>query len=77
MGKTIRWYQRHRNKVRLNRKTLSAIHSWKQINPYYFRHERKIVRVKIHRQTRRNNRVRLQKGWDVELEQKTNGWVSY
>ena len=77
MCKTIRWYQRHHNQVRLNRKMLSTFNPWKQINPYYFRHERKIIRVKIHRQTRRNNRIRLQKGWDIELEQKTNGWVSY
>lgn len=77
MSKTIRWYHRHHNKVRLNRKTVSMIHPWKQINPYYFRHERKIIRIKIHRQMRRNNKIRLQKGLDIELERKTNGWVSY
>lgn len=77
MGKTIRWYHKSHNQVRLNRKMLSTIHPWKQINPYCFRHERRIIRVKIHRQTRRNNRIRLQKGWDIELEQKTNGWITY
>lgn len=50
---------------------------WKQWNPRYYRHERKIMRVKLHRRTRRGNKMRLQKGWDIEPEIKTNGWESH
>lgn len=76
MGKTIRWYHKSHNIMRLNRKIASMIHPWKQFNPYWFKHELKFIRVKIHRQARRNNKIRLQKGWDIELEQKTNGWIT-
>lgn len=50
---------------------------WKQWNPRYYRHELKILRVKLHKQTRRGNKVRLQKGWDYEPEVKTNGWMTH
>lgn len=73
MSKTIRWYQRLHNRVRLK---MSTINSWKPTNPYWFRHELRKIRVKIHRQFRRNNKIRLQKGWDIEMEPKTNGWVT-
>lgn len=74
MSRTIRWYHKIHNKARLK---ISIIHPWKQINPYYFKHELRIIRIKIHRQVRRNNKIRLQKGWDIELEQKTNGWITH
>lgn len=73
MSKTIRWYQRLHNRVRLK---ISKINSWEQTNPYWFRHELKKIRIKIHRQVRRDNKVRLQKGWDIEMEQRTNGWIT-
>ena len=50
---------------------------WKNINPFYFRHDLKIVRIKLHRASRRNNKVLLQKGKDIELEIKTNGWETH
>lgn len=53
------------------------MHPYKEINPFFFRHEYKLIRVKIHRATRRNNKIKLQRGWDIEPEIKTNGWMTH
>ena len=50
---------------------------WKEVNPFYYRHERKPIRVKIHRQTRANNKSNLRRGLDYEPEVRTNGWLTH
>jgi len=62
MTNTIRWYNK--------------LDKW--YNPYYFKHELKAVRVKIHRTIRHLNRQNIHCGlFDIEKEVKTNGWISY
>lgn len=77
MGKTLRWWNKPSNRARLNIRLVAHIHPWKVINPFYFKHERKEVRIEIHRETRHANRIRIKKGMDIENEIKTNGWETY
>ena len=80
MSRTTRWWQKPQTQFRLKLRPTDSefnepIH--KQHNPRYYRHEDKILRVKLHRQTRRGNKIRLQKGLDYEPETKTNGWLTH
>lgn len=80
MSHTTRWWHKPHIQFRLKlRHTDSefneSIH--KQHNPRYYRHERKILRINLHRQTRHKNKIRLQKGLDFEPEVKTNGWLTH
>jgi hypothetical protein len=77
MGKTLRWWNKPKNKARLNMLRAAFIHPWKVINPFFFRHERKEVRVELHRGSRHSNRIRVKKGMDIEKERKTNGWETH
>jgi len=61
MARTTRWYYRL-NMVR---------------NPYWYRHELKYVRIKLHRRYRHRNRITLRKGVDIESEPRTTGWETY
>ena len=53
------------------------MHPYKEINPFFFKHELKLIRVKMHRALRRSNKVRLIKGLEIETEEKTNGWLTH
>lgn len=92
MSKTKRWWDKPHNRFRLklddvfscsnqctrkfdNRRDI--VRTWKQLNPFYYRHEDKFIRVKIHRALRRINKVNLMNGFEIEYEQKTNGWLTY
>jgi len=77
MGKTLRWWNKPKNRARLNRLRVLLTHPWKVINPFFFRHERKEVRVELHRKSRHANRIRVKKGMEVEKEIKTNGWETH
>ena len=79
MSRTKRWWN-HSNKTR----KLKAYHleqleddGYGAFNPFYGKHELKIIRVKIHRAVRRLNKVNLQKGREIEPETKTCGWMIY
>lgn len=62
MTHTIRWYNK--------------LDKW--YNPYWYKHELKAIRVKIHRAIRHLNRQKIHCGlFEVEKETKTNGWISY
>lgn len=50
---------------------------YKEDNPYGYRHERKVLRVRHHRKYRVNNKIRLKKHLDFEPETRTNGWLTY
>ena len=76
MSRTNRWWNKHKNFIRLT-KDRSFILKCKDINPFYFRHELKFLRVKMHRALRRGNKIRLIKGWEIESEEKTNGWLTH
>lgn len=71
MSRTKRWWNKP---INLNQ---FLILSYKNINPFYFRHEDKFIRIKQQRALRRNNKIQLSKGWEIEKEQKTNGWLTY
>jgi len=77
MSNTIRWYQIPRKIKKLNRYRKSWIHLWKYINPFYYRHDHKIARIEQHRVYRHRNRIRIQKGMEILIEPKTNGWLTY
>lgn len=77
MSRTIRWWNKHKNYIHLNESKKWLIDNYPRLNPHYFKHELKIVRIKIHRSLRRKNKVNLQKGYDIEPEQKTNGWITH
>lgn len=75
-GKTIRWWniQEHLKKLPKKRRPLCP---WKSFNPYWFRHELKVIRTEIHRKYRHLNRIRIKKGMDYEPEILTNGWLTH
>lgn len=77
MSRTYRWWHRKRNAFLFEKYLSDLTPVWKNINPFYFRHELKIIRVKLHRASRKNNKVLLQKGRDIEPEIKTNGWETH
>ena len=89
MGKTKRWWNKPHNRFRmdLDKGTKCPfcddyahrclIPLWKERNPLNYKHERKILRVKLHRKTRVKNKNLIRKGWDYEVESKTNGWLSH
>jgi len=77
MSRTRRWWHKHKNYMRLNERYRWFIDNYPNINPFYFRHDYKLVRIKIHRSVRRLNKIRLQKGREVEEETKTNGWETH
>lgn len=76
-GKTIRWWNIREHVKKLTKDRKAWIHSWKYINPFWFRHELKTIRVKLHRKSRHANRIRLKKGLDIEPELRTNGWETH
>ena len=79
MSRTIRWYQIPKKVKNLNRtrKAWLSICPWNYINPFYFRHENKYVRIEEHKKYRHRNRIRVDKGMDILIEPKTNGWLTH
>ena len=80
MSKTTRWWQKPHTQFRMRwRPEDSKLNDpvWKQWNPRHCRHERKIMRVRLHRNTRRENKIRLKKGRDIEPETRTCGWLTH
>ena len=79
MSKTIRWYQTPEKikKFTRNKEENIFINPWKYTNPFYFKHENKIIRIKEHRKYRHRNKIRVEKGMDILIEPKTNGWLSH
>lgn len=77
-GKPIKWWDIKQHFKKLSKKHREFIKSTKgKINPFYFRHEHKKVRVELHRSTRHDNKIRLKKGWDILKEIPTNGWETH
>ena len=77
MSRTLRWWHKRKNKFIFEKRLSLHTSLYVNINPFYFRHEHKLLRVKIHRASRRNNKIRLQKGFEIESERKTNGWMTH
>lgn len=77
MGKTVRWYHIKEHVKKLTKERKSWIHPWKEINPYWFRHELRCIRTELHRKYRHFNRIQIKKGRDIEKEQRTNGWMTH
>ena len=77
MSDTIRWYQIPEKTKKLTKKRKAWIHPYKYINPFYFRHEDKFVRVEQHREYRHINRIRIKKDMDILIEPKTHGWLTH
>ena len=77
MSRTYRWWNKHKNLARLPESRLWWWKEWSTVNPFYFRHDRAILRAKMHRALRRLNKIKLQKGRDVEPLVKTNGWMTH
>jgi hypothetical protein len=77
MSGTLRWWHKSKNVFIHEKRSGGCTPLYASINPFYFRHEYKLIRVKIHRALRRNNKIRLQKGFEIEPEQKTNGWITH
>mgnify|MGYP006959932308 CR=1 FL=1 len=89
--RTTRWWQKPHNRFRMNLDNendfkcpiCGLIHCpwsdpiWKEVNPRFYRHEKKFLRVIHHRNSRRNNKLRLKKGWEIEPEVRTNGWLTH
>lgn len=75
MGKTIRWWNNPRIK-KLSAKIKQFAQNW-NINPFYARHERKEIRVELHRESRHANRIRIDRGMDIEPERRTCGWETH
>ncbi len=75
MTRIYRWWNTRKNKSRI----VKRIHekSWKEINPYWFKHEIKKERIQEIRNTRHDNKVKLRKGSDIERYDKTQGWLSH
>lgn len=61
MSKTTRWYYLFN----------------KFYNTYWFKHELKSIRIKLHRKFRHKNKLNIKRGLDTEVESKTNGWKTY
>ena len=89
MSNTTRWFHKPKNRFRMNLDFVERCPfcgsfyyewntpMWKEPNPFYYKHERKIIRVKIHRENRRGNKVRLQKDREIEPEIRTWGWLTH
>jgi len=79
VSKTKRWYQISEKIKKLNRtrKLWLSICSWNYINPFYYKHEKKYIRIEEHRKYRHRNRIRIDKGMDILYKPKTNGWLSH
>ena len=89
MTRTTRWFHKPKNRFRMKLDAGVICHVsglihyewntpiWKEPNPFYYKHERKIIRVKIHRENRRGNKVRLQKDREIEPEIRTWGWLTH
>ncbi len=75
MSYTVRWYQIP-EKIRKFKK-LANVCLWHYVNPFYFKHEKKLIRVKQHRKYRHLNNINIQRGMDILIEPKTNGWLTY
>ena len=67
----MRWWQRNKSHCKII--GVSWWNVWDNINPYYFKHEYKKQRVIQHRNNRRENKLRIKLGRDVEKENKTRG----
>jgi len=59
------------------KKASKRIRTFINLNPFYWKHELKFIRVKLHRQFRHMNRQNIKKGLDYEKEPKTNGWMTH
>lgn len=75
MSRTKRWWQRRKSHCKILLCTWWNI--WDDINPYYFKHEYKKLRIIQHRNNRRENKLRIKKGQDVEKEIRTEGWETH
>ena len=75
MSRTMRWWQRPKSHCKIIGVWWWNI--WDNINPYYFKHEYKKRRVVQHRNSRHENKIRIEKGQDVEKEIKTEGWETH
>lgn len=75
MSRTYRWW----TKVKSHYRYLHE--SWfvwyRDVNPFWGKHEYKCKRVEQHRRNRHENKERIKKGRDVEKEQKTQGWETH
>lgn len=74
MSRTLRWWN-NSNIKKVSKRIRAFINS--NINPFYWKHELKFIRVKLHRQFRHMNRQNIKKGLDYEKEPKTNGWMTH
>ncbi len=80
MTRTYRWFHKPQNRFRLSDSRqfeITCPEPWNALNPFYFRHEFKQIRKKMHRALRRNNKIFLQKGWEIQSFQNTNGWNTW
>jgi len=80
MSRTIRWWHRKVNLVRLsNRRVIFMnewVNPWDNVNPYWFKHETKFIRIELRRKQRHRNKIRIRKGMDILPELRTCGWES-
>lgn len=74
-GKTLRWWNNPRIK-KIPSRIKEFAKKWNE-NPFFFRHELRVIRTEMHRQFRHLNRQNIKKGRDIEKEPKTNGWLTY
>ena len=79
MSRTKRWWNYPNKTRKLKGRHLELLeeYGYGSFNPFYYKHELKIIRVKIHRAIRQLNRVNLQKGREIEPETKTCGWMTH
>lgn len=75
MSRTYRWWTKAKSHCKLLNK--SWFTWYREINPFYSKHENKLKRVEQHRQLRHDNKERIRRGRDVEKEQKTQGWETH
>ena len=75
MSRTTRWW----SKAKSHCKIIGVCwwNVWDNVNPYNYKHESKKRRVVQHRNNRRENKLRIKLGRDVEKELKTQGWETH
>jgi len=74
MSRTFRWWNNPRIK-KLSKRLKDLVRS--KINPFYYQHEIKEVRIYLHRQFRHMNRLNVKRGIEPEKEIKTGGWLTH
>ena len=58
-------------------RTIRCWHEDHDFDPNWYRHESKLIRRWLHRASRHFNKTQIMKGWDVEVERKTCGWMTW